>query len=165
MKQNTWNGMKRLSVNIDQMQAFVIINNVRMMINAGANAQNQLIKMYVIKNLFGILVIVSVSECEKSCDVSEYLDNENCTCRNKLIDKFVAECTENTDEVKIAEITLAWHENVCICSYIICVILAVMALTISIEIFAYLAYKYINHWYLEKDVIRVKFGTCTQTTI
>ena len=121
--------------------------------------------MYVIKNLFGILVIVSVSECEKSCDVSEYLDNENCTCRNKLIDKFVAECTENTDEVKIAEITLAWHENVCICSYIICVILAVMALTISIEIFAYLAYKYINHWYLEKDVIRVKFGTCTQTTI
>ena len=107
MKQNTWNGMKRLSVNIDQMQAFVIINNVRMMINAGANAQNQLIKMYVIKDLFGILVIVSVSECEKSCDVSEYLDNENCTCRNKLIDKFVAECTENIDEVKIAEITLA----------------------------------------------------------
>ena len=107
MKKDPQNVMKSVSANVDQMQAFVIINNVRMMINAGANAQNQLIKMYVIKDLFGILVIVSVSECEKSCDVSEYLGNENCTCRNKLIDKFVAECTENIDEVKIAEITLA----------------------------------------------------------
>ena len=107
MKKDPQNVMKSVSANVDQMQAFVIINNVRMMINAGANTQNQLIKMYVIKDLFGILVIVSVSECEKSCDVSEYLDNENCTCRNKLIDKFVAECTENIDEVKIAEITLA----------------------------------------------------------
>ena len=119
----------------------------------------------MIKDLFGILVILSVSECEKSCGVGEYLDNENCKCRNKLIDKVVAECTENIDEVKIAEITLAWHENVCVCSYIICVILAVIALTISIEIFSYLAYKYMSHRYLEKDVIRVKFGTCTQTTI
>ena len=107
MKKDPQNVMKSVSANVDQMQAFVIINNVRMMINAGANTQNQLIKMYVIKDLFEILVIVSVSECEKSCDVSEYLDNENCTCRNKLIDKFVAECTENIDEVKIAEITLA----------------------------------------------------------
>ena len=119
----------------------------------------------MIKDLFGILVILSVSECEKSCGVGEYLDNENCKCRNKLIDKVVAECTENIDEVKIAEITLAWHENVCVCFYIICVILAVIALTISIEIFSYLAYKYMSHRYLEKDVIRVKFGTCTQTTI
>ena len=119
----------------------------------------------MIKDLFGILVILSVSECEKSCGVGEYLDNEDCKCRNKLIDKVVAECTENIDEVKIAEITLAWHENVCVCFYIICVILAVIALTISIEIFSYLAYKYMSHRYLEKDVIRVKFGTCTQTTI
>ena len=32
--------MKRVSVNTDQMQAFVIINNVGMMINAGLNANN-----------------------------------------------------------------------------------------------------------------------------
>ena len=30
-----------------------------MMINAGVNAKNKLIKMYVVKDLFGILVIVS----------------------------------------------------------------------------------------------------------
>ena len=91
----------------------------------------------MIKDLFGILVILSVSECEKSCGVGEYLDNENCKCRNKLIDKVVAECTENIDEVKIAEITLAEHENVCVCSYTICVILAVIALAISIGIGPY----------------------------
>ena len=53
-------------------------------------------------------------ECEcdiKSCDVEEYLDNENCKCRKKLVDKLVEECTENIDEVKIAKITLAEHEN------------------------------------------------------
>ena len=40
MKQDTYNGMKRVSVNVDQMQPLVIINNVRMMINAGVNAKN-----------------------------------------------------------------------------------------------------------------------------
>ena len=40
MKQDTYNGMKRVSVNVDQVQPLVIINNVRMMINAGVNAKN-----------------------------------------------------------------------------------------------------------------------------
>ena len=43
------------------MQAFVIINNVGMIINAGVNAKKGLIKVYVIKDLFGIQVIVSVN--------------------------------------------------------------------------------------------------------
>ena len=40
MKQYTQNGMKRVSVNVDQMEAFVIINNIGMMINVGINAKN-----------------------------------------------------------------------------------------------------------------------------
>ena len=32
--------MKHVSVNVVQMQAFVIVNNVEMMINAGVNAKN-----------------------------------------------------------------------------------------------------------------------------
>ena len=40
MKPDTQNGMKRLSVNLDQMQVFVIINNVGMMINVDANVKN-----------------------------------------------------------------------------------------------------------------------------
>ena len=45
-------------------------------------------------------------ECDKSCDVGEYLNYENCKCRKKLIDKLIEDYTENTDEVKIAEIAL-----------------------------------------------------------
>ena len=85
-------------------------------------------------------------ECEpdKSCDVGEYLDYENCKCRKKLVDKLVEECTENIDEVKIAGIALLEHE--CVWSYAICVVLAVIALTISIGIGAYCVnYKYMNH--------------------
>ena len=38
-----------------------IINNLVMMINAGVHAKNWLIKAYAIKDLFRILVIVSVN--------------------------------------------------------------------------------------------------------
>ena len=40
MKKETQNGMKRVSVNVDQMQAFVIIKNIGMMINTGVKAKN-----------------------------------------------------------------------------------------------------------------------------
>ena len=50
-------------------------------------------------------------ECDKSCYVGEYLDYSNCKCRKKLVDKLVEECSENIDEIKMAKITLAEHEN------------------------------------------------------
>ena len=40
MKQGTQNGIKRVSVNVDQMQVFIILNNVGTMINAEVNAKN-----------------------------------------------------------------------------------------------------------------------------
>ena len=40
MKQDTQNGMKHVSVNVDQMQPFVMINNVGLIINAGVNKNN-----------------------------------------------------------------------------------------------------------------------------
>ena len=49
------------------MQTLAIINNIRIVINADVNVKNELIKEYVIKNLFGILVIVNVNvhlECK-----------------------------------------------------------------------------------------------------
>ena len=48
-------------VNMDSNKVFVMINNVGIMINAGVNAKNWLIKAYAIKHLFGILVIVSAN--------------------------------------------------------------------------------------------------------
>ena len=53
--------MKRVSVNVDCMQMLVIINNVGMMINVDANVKNWLIKVYAIKDMLGILVVVSVN--------------------------------------------------------------------------------------------------------
>ena len=53
--------MKRVSVDADLTVAFVIIKNVQMMINSGVNTRNRLIKVYAIKDLLGILVIVSMN--------------------------------------------------------------------------------------------------------
>ena len=50
-------------------------------------------------------------ECDKPCDVGEYLDYENDKCKKNLIDKLAEECNENIDEVKITEI--AQDENKC----------------------------------------------------
>ena len=68
-------------------------------------------------------------ECDKLCDAGKYLDYANCNCRKKLVDKLVTKCTENIDEIKIAEITSmelystelhsAGYKNVCVCSYTI----------------------------------------------
>ena len=40
MEQDIQNGIKRLSVNVDQMQLFVTINNAGIMINADVNVKN-----------------------------------------------------------------------------------------------------------------------------
>ena len=52
----------------------------------------------MIKDVPGILVIVN--ECDKSCDVGEYLDYENCKYKKRLVHELVEECNENVDEAK-----------------------------------------------------------------
>ena len=47
--------------------------------------------MYVIKDLFGVLVIVSV--------------NLNCKCKKKLVDKLIEKCTEDIEETRLVEKT------------------------------------------------------------
>ena len=104
-------------------------------------------------------------ECDKSCDVGEYLDYENCKCRKKLVDKLVEECSENIDEVKMSKMSLAEdenkHKNKCSFSTR-CIVLFSIIFAINIGIGTYFIYSY---WYLKKDVTRVKFGTYNQTTI
>ena len=39
MKQDLQNGLKRVSVNVDQMQLFVIINNIGIKIDADVNGK------------------------------------------------------------------------------------------------------------------------------
>ena len=88
-------------------------------------------------------------ECDKSCDVGEYLDYENCKFRKKLVEKLVEECTENIDEVKITEITsMELHsiENTHKCgSCTMYIVLLSIIFTINIKIATYFVYwKYIN---------------------
>ena len=79
-------------INVDLIQVFVIIiSNFEMKINAGVNVKNWLIKVVVIKDLFGILVILNVNVINHMM-LERYLDYENCKCRK------VEECTEKIDE-------------------------------------------------------------------
>ena len=80
-------------------------------------------------------------ECDKSCDIGEYLDYENCKCRKKLVDKLVEECTENVDEAKIIE-----NKRKCSCT--IYVVIIAIVFTICIGIGTYFVY---SHWYLKND--------------
>ena len=116
------------------MQVLVIINNVRMKINVDVNVKNWLLKTIV------IIWNPSNSECEchKLCEVGEYLDYKNCKCRKRLVDKLVEECTGNIDEVKLAKITLAEHENMYKCSCTLDIALYLVLSTINIEIGTFL---------------------------
>ena len=98
-------------------------------------------------------------ECDKSCDIGEYLDYSNCKCRKKLVDKLIEECTENIEEVKIT--SKNEHENKCN-SCIVYIVLFSIFFIANIGIGIYFVY---SHWYLKKDIPRVKFNTHTQTTI
>ena len=81
-----------------------------MMINVGVNVKNCWCECDK-----GFIQNLGNCECErdKSCDIGEYLDYENCKYRKKLVDKLVGKCAENIDGEKIAEITLSKHGNVC----------------------------------------------------
>ena len=83
-------------------------------------------------------------ECDKFCDIGEYLDYENSKCRKKLVDKLVEECTENIDET---ELHSADNKNKHKCSScIVYIVLLSLNFVINIGIAAYFVYyKYINH--------------------
>ena len=86
-------------------------------------------------------------ECDKSCDLDEYLDYENSKWRKKLFDKLIAECPENVEEAKLATITSVMHENKHKCSScMLHIVLFSVISTINIEIATYFVYcEYLNH--------------------
>ena len=98
-------------------------------------------------------------ECDKSCDIGEYLDYENCKCRKKLVDKLVEECTENIDEVEIASENE--HEIKCSsCTVYIVLFSIILAINIGIGIY-FVYYKYMS---CNKENVS-KYEYAYQTTI
>ena len=77
-------------------------------------------------------------ECDKACDVGEYLDYENCKCRKKLVDKLVDECNETVDEeTSLAKInSTKFKHNSCL----LYIVLFSMFFAINIGIAAYFVY-------------------------
>ena len=86
-------------------------------------------------------------ECDKSCNVGEYLYHENCKCRKKKVYKLVEECAEAAEEVKLAKITLSEDKNKHKCGPCTLYVLFSILFTINVGIGTYFVY---FHWYLKK---------------
>ena len=83
-------------------------------------------------------------ECDKLCDVGEYLDYEHCKCREKLVDKLAEERSKNIDENElIYNETVNDYGNVCN-SCTIYIALFVIDFLIIISISSAFIY---FHWY------------------
>ena len=101
-------------------------------------------------------------ECDKACDVGEYLGYKNCRCRKKVVAPSIEECTETVEEVKVAKITLAGNENNYKCSSCtVYIVLMVVFVTINVGIVTY----YVCSQCYTKREAPHDFNTCTQTTI
>ena len=88
-------------------------------------------------------------ECDKTCDIGEYLDCENCKCRKKFVAPLTEECTETVEEVKLDKITHVENENGYKCSS--CTVYAVLFwLFFTINIGGIGAYFVHFHRYLKK---------------
>ena len=94
--------------------------------------------MYVIRSLLEILVIVNVNAINHTMMASIWI------MKTASVDKLVEECSENIDEAKLSEIALFEHVNECVCSYTVCIVLGVIALTICIGNGSYFTYICMN---------------------
>ena len=96
---------------------------------------------YGIKDLFGVLVIVSVNVI----NLTEYLDYKNCRCNKMLVNKLVEECTENIEETRLVKINSTecnFVKNKCT----LYIVLFSILFTVNIEIGSYFIY---SRWYLK----------------
>ena len=142
MNQGIQNSMKIVNINVDQMQVFVITNNVGTKIKANVNAKNLLIKAYAIKDLLGIQVIANVIVIILVILVS--IQTMKILNRKKIVDKLVKECSGN--KIEVAKITLAVNEYKYKCSSsTLHIVLFSKNFTINVGIGAYFVYyKYMN---------------------
>ena len=101
-------------------------------------------------------------ECDKWCDVAEYLDYANRKCRKRSVDKLVEECTENINEKELHSNKMNDYEKTwSSCSVYIVLLVIFFILSISIRsIFIYF------HWHLKKSNAGVtNINSSTETVI
>ena len=85
-------------------------------------------------------------DCDKSCNIGEYLDYENCTCKKRLVDTLVEEYNETIDEEELKPaIIIPVKNNYKHNSCIVYIVLFSIFFIINVGIGAYFAYyKYRN---------------------
>ena len=85
----------------------------------------------------------SECECDRSCDVGEYLDYKNCKCRKSLVDKLVEECNEIVGKTSLIEInSTKCNHNSCILYLVLFSIF--FAINIGITT-CFVYYQYMHH--------------------
>ena len=98
-------------------------------------------------------------ECDKSCNISQYLDYSDCKCKKKLVDPLIKECTENDNETKIVNITVKNENSSCK----VYIVLMTVVFTIFIGITIY--FVYYNWSLIKNNVSCIKFNTRKETKI
>ena len=85
------------------------------------------------------------SECDKSCDLGQYFDYENCKYKKKQTDKPIEECSEDIGgNEMIYNVTSNDHEKVCSsCTIYIALLVIAFLIIIGIRHFYF-------HWYFRR---------------
>ena len=91
-----------------------------------------------------------VCECDKLCDIGQYLYYKNCVCRKSLVDELVEECINVIDGDTMYNETSATSSNGC-SSYTTYITLFSVFLSISVVISGVFVY---FHWYGESLIQR-----------
>ena len=87
-------------------------------------------------------------ECDKLCDIGQYLDYKNCVCRKSIVDKLVEEFINVIDGDTMYNKTLSIDPNDCP-SHMPYVVLFIVFLSISVvisDVFVYF------HWHKNKQL-------------
>ena len=150
--------MKLVSVYADQIRLFVIVNNDGFNINVDVNVKNQLIKVYVMKDIFLILITVIANVINLAVLVN-IQTIQFVSVKKELIDPLVEERNENIDVIKID------NENEHIKEYSSCIVYVVffsIFFTKSIVIAIYFVQ---SHWHFKKYLLNVDFNTHKETLI
>ena len=98
-------------------------------------------------------------ECDKSCNISQYLDYSDGKCKKKLIDPLIEECTENHDETKLVNITVKNENSSCK----VYIVLITVVFTIFTAIIIY--FVYYNWSLIKNNIFYIKFNAHKETII
>ena len=77
MKQDFYLKNNCLSVNVDRMKVHLIQSKNRIMMSVGLSVKNQMIQVLV-KMIYCEILVKRILECNKACEIDEYLDIKNC---------------------------------------------------------------------------------------